>query len=394
MSVAGTLATTASGTLGRTGSPGIRGDLSMSSSGSLAFTATPRTGGSLAITAAGTLSTGSTSFQGTLSMTAGGTLALSGRIAMVGSLGMNATGMLSFGATPAFTQTLNITATGTLGRAGRPAVSGLLAMGGTGTLSMTPVVAGDSRAQGWVGGQIQDLNLALRFNGVDYPITLVAKVDGEEYPLNHGITPPPEGLAARWTFDDGVEDQIAGRALTLTSTTLVAARGGQALAAPTATGTADSEDGFLDLMGFSIAYWLYTPDNASTTAITRVAFTAAGVTVAELYSGWRLLAGSYYTLSRLLVVTDTGSLNSLHQSSVGTAIPSQQWRHVAGVYDGAEMKLYVNGVLVDSDPKTGVVTDPDAFTIRVQNTALVDDVEIWSRPLDAAEIAAMYEEGL
>ena len=337
---------------------------------------------------------GASSFVGTLSMSGNGTLSLSGRIAVAGSLSMAGEGTLSFSGRPSLSGGLNITGTGSLTRAGRPAVSGALSMGGSGTLSLSSPVAGDSSAVGYVDGSVRDINVTLLFNGVEYPVTMTAYVSGEEYPLNFGIVPPPAGLAARWTFDDGVEDQIAGRSLTLTSTTLVSARGGQALAAPTATGTADSEDGFLDLAGFSIAYWLYTPDNASTATVTRVAFTAGASTVAELYSGWRLLAGSYYTLSRLSVTTDTGTLNSLQQSSVGSAIPPQQWRHVVGVYDGAEMKLYVNGVLVDSDPKTGVVTDPDAFTIRVQNTALVDDVEIWSRPLSEAEIAAMYEEGL
>jgi hypothetical protein len=40
-------------------------------------------------------------------------------------------------------------------------------------------------------------------------------------------------------------------------------------------------------------------------------------------------------------------------SSGPAALPLNTWSHVAASYDGARLKLYVNGVLVADDPRTG-----------------------------------------
>lgn len=204
--------------------------------------------------------------------------------------------------------------------------------------------------------------------------------------------PLPEGLAARWTFDAGIADVVSGRELTLTSAGLAPARGGYALAAMSSAAKAESPDGFLDLTGFTIAFWLYTPTTAETA---RVAFLAGSTTVAELYGGWRLLAGTVYEVNRALVVTDTGSFNRIQQTTTGGgAVPAQSWRHVAATYDGAALTLYTNGVQRSTGPKTGTVSDPDTFTIDLVTGSLVDDVEIWSRALTQAEITDMYNRGL
>jgi hypothetical protein len=57
-------------------------------------------------------------------------------------------------------------------------------------------------------------------------------------------------------------------------------------------------------------------------------------------------------------------------------IPAQQWTHVAGVFDGQEMRLYVNGNLAAKTPATGarktnvlplyIGADPDAKSLPTQ----------------------------
>lgn len=76
-----------------------------------------------------------------------------------------------------------------------------------------------------------------------------------------------------------------------------------------------------------------------------------------------------------------------------------KWIHIAGVYDGAQAKLYVNGVLQSS---AGAVLTPNTrpFYIgrRYTNPAhfmsgYIDEVAVYERALNAVEIAAHYERG-
>lgn len=202
------------------------------------------------------------------------------------------------------------------------------------------------------------------------------------------------GVAARWTFDQGPTDVVAGRTLALSSAAAIApapGRGGQALASPGAAGSAAVADGFLDRAGFSIGFWLYTPPTAETV---RAAFTAAGSTVAELYGGWRSLAGTIYEVNRALVVTDSGSYNRIQQTTTGgSAIPAQRWRSVVATYDGAALTLYSDGAQRATGPKTGLVLDPDSFVLDLVAGAMLDDVTVWSYPLTAAEVAALHAAG-
>lgn len=79
------------------------------------------------------------------------------------------------------------------------------------------------------------------------------------------------------------------------------------------------------------------------------------------------------------------------------AITPGRWHHVAGVYDGARMSLYVDGVLDASQEATGVVNTND---VRVQigaNTdredrfwnGLIDEVRLYNYGLDAGAIAGL-----
>ena len=80
-------------------------------------------------------------------------------------------------------------------------------------------------------------------------------------------------------------------------------------------------------------------------------------------------------------------------------MPKNEWTHLAFVYDGAEMVVYLNGV--DSMGPQAVTIGADATDARtvigVANddarvwTGMLDDVQIYSRPLAAEEIAGIME---
>lgn len=207
---------------------------------------------------------------------------------------------------------------------------------------------------------------------------------------------PAGPLVALWDFESPTQpevDTVGGRALSLSSAVAVATVGSKrALTAPTATGSATAPDGFLNQAGFTIAFWLWTPPTAENS---RVAFLAGATTVAELYGGWRNLAGTIYDVNRVLVITETGSYNRIYQSTTGgSAVPAQQWRHIVGTYDGAALTLYTNGVQRSTGPKTGIVTDPDGFTVDVIAGSGVKNVGIWNRALTSSEVAALYAQGV
>ncbi|MBR9676849.1 hypothetical protein GOV04_01805, partial [Candidatus Woesearchaeota archaeon] len=100
-----------------------------------------------------------------------------------------------------------------------------------------------------------------------------------------------------------------------------------------------------------------------------------------------------------------GFIFSLWDSSeinayTGTEPSMNQWYHVVGTYDGSAMKLYVNGVLEDTNTTPDGLTSYDTSNLYLgeyeggQTTyranGLIDEVAIWNRSLNASEIAAMY----
>jgi hypothetical protein len=86
------------------------------------------------------------------------------------------------------------------------------------------------------------------------------------------------------------------------------------------------------------------------------------------------------------------------QSCINTsALLDNTWYHVAGVYDGATMKLYINGVLNASGNKTGNIGySALPLTIGAARTSgdyykgWLDEVAIFNRALQEQEIQNMY----
>ncbi|MBN2133320.1 MAG: leucine-rich repeat domain-containing protein [Sedimentisphaerales bacterium] len=70
-----------------------------------------------------------------------------------------------------------------------------------------------------------------------------------------------------------------------------------------------------------------------------------------------------------------------------TEIPAGQWHHVAGVYDGERMYLYVDGVLDASQEAQGFINvNSDPVLIGCLWKGMIDDVRIYSEGLNASEI--------
>ncbi|MGW4963212.1 LamG-like jellyroll fold domain-containing protein [Nonomuraea sp. NPDC004186] len=78
-----------------------------------------------------------------------------------------------------------------------------------------------------------------------------------------------------------------------------------------------------------------------------------------------------------------------------TALPLNQWSHLAFTYDGAAASVYVNGTLVGQVPMAGEVVD-DGGALRIGGNAfwgefysgLIDEVRVYNRVQTASEIQA------
>ena len=85
--------------------------------------------------------------------------------------------------------------------------------------------------------------------------------------------------------------------------------------------------------------------------------------------------------------------------TVGTYknVENNEWTHFAAIYDGSQMKLYVNSVLDDSAPQTGNILD-DNNPLRIGRlinqreyfSGIVDEIAIYPRALTSEEIKAHY----
>jgi hypothetical protein len=70
-------------------------------------------------------------------------------------------------------------------------------------------------------------------------------------------------------------------------------------------------------------------------------------------------------------------------------LPLNTWSHLAATYDGATMKLYVNGTLVASQPQTGSLsTSTQPVAIGLNWVGSIDEVRIYNRALSNAELQA------
>jgi hypothetical protein len=118
------------------------------------------------------------------------------------------------------------------------------------------------------------------------------------------------------------------------------------------------------------------------------------------------LDDTYWALSygdvggpRLRFRLKTGTATTELSASSGN-LPLNTWYHAAATYDGATMRLYLNGVEVGSMAKTGTLATNMAVPVNIGRspdasrhmTGAIDDVRIYDRALTGGQIVAVMNE--
>ena len=223
----------------------------------------------------------------------------------------------------------------------------------------------------------------------DYSFTTVFKADS-------GPIPPPAGMVSWWPGDGNTDDIVNGNDGKLT---------GDATYAPGMVGQAFSLDGAGD--------FVIVPDSSSLNPIEAITVDA-WVFVTGTQGERDIVSKDGEGFDRQHLVTASSSNRfrayigvagtaAFQNFSGATLVQLNTWYHVAMTYDGATLKLYVNGVLDGSKPVSGpIITTTQPVRIGGGSPpgtnpwyfpGLIDEVEIFNRALSGAEIQSIYDAG-
>lgn len=108
--------------------------------------------------------------------------------------------------------------------------------------------------------------------------------------------------------------------------------------------------------------------------------------------GWVLRCGANGTLSFNLALNNNGNWYEITSSAIMSV---NKWYHVAGTYDGATLRLYINGKQVATMNQVGTIT-PSGASVKIGNIAMtgqnrffdgqIDEVRIWNATLTEATL--------
>ena len=213
-------------------------------------------------------------------------------------------------------------------------------------------------------------------------------------------TPAPSGLVSWWQAEGNGNDIIGTNNATVPAgVTYAIGEVGQAFNFNGTTTLTVADAPSLDpTNALTIEYWVYVRGKMNGIWSQSV-FTKDGATSSRQYmlnvgdSSTTLGAGDFR--AHIGVPSGLKILDSL------AVIQSNTWYHVAETYDGAALKLYVNGSLDSQMAVTGPIittTQPvriggDAPAGPYYFNGMVDEISLYNRALSSNEIAAIYNAG-
>jgi hypothetical protein len=198
------------------------------------------------------------------------------------------------------------------------------------------------------------------------------------------------GLVGLWHFDDSISDLVAAdSSVNRLSATCVDAN----------CPTFNTSGKYSGAYQFDAADYLSVPNTVAlnpTSAITIAAWVKA-----DNWTGNRRIVQKGTSDNQYRLLAENGFLKfhlaGVTNGTLTTALPSLgAWHHIVGTYDGASIKLYVDGVVAASGAASGsIATSTSALYLATKSTiapagdhfkGTMDEVAIWNRALSAAEI--------
>ena len=250
-----------------------------------------------------------------------------------------------------------------------------------------PVDVGGMRSHpvGRFHGAIDDVRIHARALGA-------SEIRALANPARHAAADVRRGLLAHWAFDEGqgvVTEDSSGNGVKLDVGNAKWTRGrvGGAIE--------------FDAAGENVSVPAG-PDFDITTAIT----VAAWVKVNSFNRTWQAVVAKGDTSWRLHRHGNSNLLNFTCNGLQGnfsvmgaTNVNDGQWHHVAGVYDGSRLRLYVDGDEDGTAAASGTVWTNDA-DVRIGSNShkmvrnwdgAIDDVRVYNRALSAGEIGSLAD---
>jgi hypothetical protein len=158
------------------------------------------------------------------------------------------------------------------------------------------------------------------------------------------------------------------------------------------------------------------PDSASLDYFSDEITISAWIYINDYKSGWAsIVAREYDAVSANLWYLGFDNNNNTvfyiftssdsYPKLTGNVVPTNEWIHLVGRYNGSDISLYVNGVFNSSDTHTGnfpaddnpvyigADTNDEEATIIEYFNGTIDEVAIWNRSLTADEILDLYRLG-
>ena len=214
--------------------------------------------------------------------------------------------------------------------------------------------------------------------------------------------PPPAGMVSWWPGDGNANDIVDGNPGTLQ---------GGATFAPGIVGDAFSFDGVddyvvvpdsanLDLTEqFTLDAWI-NPSSLHNAPLDGALISKVGGAAGNNGYQFGITGNNAVLLCQFNAAGEPWPGNQLIVD-LPSAIPLHQWSHVACTYDNADLKIYVNGGLVGTQPVGAKSVVDSASNLRISGDdnnhvyfhGLIDEVEVFNRALTVDEIRAIYNAG-
>jgi len=202
-------------------------------------------------------------------------------------------------------------------------------------------------------------------------------------------------LVSQWKLDEGTgtttRDSVGNRTGTLTN-------GAKwTTAQSSAAASLDGVNDYITLPSLevtgstlSITAWV---KNTSFPSGVSQRFISKAVDTSEAQTYW-MLAQTNNGQNRLLFRLKSGNVTKSLIASTGN-LPLNMWYHVAATYDGARMRLYLNGAEVGSVAKTGTLSRGSGVPVQIGRSpegsnylrGAIDDVRIYSSTLSKYEVS-------